>query len=320
MSEIIYGTKKELEYLESLSKQKFVDWVKDYLVKGRSEPLSLSAKGTYKSEILLQYYHLSSNSNFRRRFERAILKLVNFWRESIDSLDYLAELLTIAGSIRVDDTYSRLLVLAKNENLKGQLGLGVDLHHRILRVLFGFGMDENRDDLEFIIDRDIKDPRYAPLCFRRSWELEFRKGIDNIPHLLKCYHEDRSIDAESALERFFEKLGLQGFRKEFLNMLQKLSDVYYNDFFKILQSIGIKRSSPVSNEEKEGFFVELEGDEGFIAEWKKEGNIIWIEIPEDFGSELESTLINIYNFYNKEYTWSSLDKLTESLSRKEINW
>ena len=291
MNKTICGIKEELEYLEDLSEQELVEWIRGFLAEDRSEPLYLAGRDTYNSTILLQYYYQSSNSGFRRRFERSILKLVDSWRECIDSLDYFAEILAIAGRIRIDDTYSRLLVLAKNESLKGQMGLGVDLHNQILRVLFGFSMDRNREDLEFIINRDIEDTQYAPLCFRRSWELEFRNGINNLPLLLKSFHKDRSIDVEGALDRFLKKLGKNGFKKEFLNMLLKLSDPYCIDFLEILKTLGIEPRPSFIN-----------GKEGFVVDWREgnEFNIFWIEIPKELSERLKYVIETIsYWIYTK---------------------
>lgn len=298
MNEVLYGKKEELTYLEKLSEQKLTDWVKGVLAENHFEPLHLSGKNTYNSTLLLQYYFLSSNNDFKKRFEKTILKLVNSWRESTDSLDYLAEILAIAARIRIDDTYSRLLVLAKKGSLKGRTGLGVDLHCQILRVLFGFGMDENRGDLELIIDRDIEDPRYAPLCFRRSWELEFRRGIDNLPRLLKLYHEDNSIDIEGALERFLGKLGRDGFKKAFLNILQKLDDPYYTDFCDILDSIGIV-PSPTFYEEKQGFIIYL----------KEENYFFFIEIPPELEEILKNPIEAICYWINEKNKYSDLDRM-----------
>lgn len=295
MNNTVCGIKNELEYLENLLEQELVEWIRGFLAENRSEPLYLAGRDTYNSTILLQYYYQSSNSSFRRRFERSILKLADSWRESIDPLDYFAEILAVAGRIRIDDTYSRLLVLVKNENLKGQMGLGVDLHGQILRVLFGFSIDRNREDLEFIINRDIEDTRYAPLCFRRSWELDFRNGINNLPLLLRSFHKDKSIDIEGALERFLKKLGKNGFKKEFLNMLLKLSDPYYVDFLEILKAIGIEPRPSFIN-----------GKEGFVVDWREgdELSIFWIEIPQEVSEKLKYALesISYYVYTNGSVT------------------
>ncbi|KYK35265.1 MAG: hypothetical protein AYK18_13165 [Theionarchaea archaeon DG-70] len=293
MTERIYKMRKGLEYIEGLSDQELTNWVRRFLAENRSHPLSIPSKDTYKSTILLQFYFMSTNSDFRRRFERASLDLVNSWRasadpswqEPADSLDYFAELLAIVGRIRISDTYSRLLVLAKSEELKKKVGLGVDLHSQLLRVLFGFGMDENRQDLEYIIDRDIEDLHYTALCFRRSWELDFQKGIENLPILLEYYHRDHSIDAEGTLNRFIRRLGQKGFKKEFLNMLQKLRDPYYTDLCNIMKNIGIEPD-----------LTYFEESDRFLIRWREKDKIIqiFIEIPEKLNEKLKKPMEAMY--------------------------
>ncbi|MGD2251170.1 MAG: hypothetical protein PVF58_22455 [Candidatus Methanofastidiosia archaeon] len=293
MTEKIYKMEKGLEYLESLSDKDLVSWIRKFLAENCSHPLSIQSKNTYKSTILLQFYFMSTNSSFRRQFEKVIYGLIDSWRvsidsscqEPIDSPDYFAELLAIAGRIRVNNTYSRLLALAKNGELKKKEGLGVNLHYQLLRVLFGFGMDDIRQDLEFIIDRDIEDPRYTALCFRRSWELEFKKGIENLPILLKYYHEDRSIDAEGTLNRFLTKLGKRGLKKEFLNMLQMLRDPYYTDLCSIMKAI-----------DKEPCLTSFGKLDNFLIEWREKDKItrILIEIPEKLNEKLRKAIEAIY--------------------------
>lgn len=293
MTEKIYKMEEGLKHLEGLSEKELAGWMRGFLAENCSHPLSLSSKDTYKSTVLLQFYFISTDSDFRRRFERAVLDLVNSWRasadpswqEPADSPDYFAELLTIVGRIRVSDTYSRLLALAKNEKLKEKVGLGVNLHYHLLRVLFGFGMDEIREDLEYIIDRDIEDSRYSALCFRRSWELEFKGGIENLPILLKCYHKDHSVDAEGALDRFLRKLGQKGLKKEFLVMLQKLEDPYYTDLCDIMKTIGMEPGLT--------FFRE---SDRFIINWKEKDKIsqILIEIPQKLNEKMKKAIEIIY--------------------------
>jgi hypothetical protein len=302
MTEETHEMEKKLEYLEGLSREELTIWMKRYLAENRTYPLSISHRDTYRSSILLQFYFISADSEFRRRFEQAVASQVNSWRPSADSSwqeptdspDYFIEILNIAGRIRISDTYSRLLVLAKTGELKKKVAFGIDLHYQLLRVLFGFGMDTNRNDLELLIERDIEDPRYSALCYRRSWELEFRKGIENLPILLKCYQNDHSVDAAGALNRFIRKLGQKGFKMEFFHMLRKLEEPYYTILCDIMESIGIELC-PNSCGRLDNFLIL----------WKEGDRIvkIVIEIPKKVNQNLREAIQAIYLWMAKRYEY-----------------
>lgn len=115
-----------------------------------------------------------------------------------------------------------------------------------IREALGLLTDE---DLITILDRDIDDTRYAPLCFRKLWELPngFSNGIKYLNRLLQNSKKDSSMDIKGALKRFFEAMGDNKFKEFLPEMLKILEEENYYIFYGIVRVIGFLDDSEVIN-------------------------------------------------------------------------
>lgn len=146
-----------------------------------------------------------------------------------------AELMLLAGGLRVVECQPRLLALAKSGVLKGKLVGGVDLHSHLLGVLFGMS---NEPDVLVVCRRDIADPLYTARCFRKFWELDFHQGLNYLPDVL-ALHDKARTNVEAALLRFAEAVGERSFHAMIPEMLNTLSDLHFSTLRAALSRQGI---------------------------------------------------------------------------------
>lgn len=90
-----HAPEEELNYLESLKKGELKNWISKAR-KGNTSPLQITFRDTYPSTVISQYYFLSKNQDFEKRFEEAVEELLKFNNDEEDDSEYVKELEYIA--------------------------------------------------------------------------------------------------------------------------------------------------------------------------------------------------------------------------------
>jgi hypothetical protein len=270
MDEIIFGFKDDLAWLENQSLDELQGWLGRFLETGASEPLFISSKDIYRSQIVYQYHRGSDDPEFKKRLKQAIANLLIDWRLDVGSIEQAVELVTLVGRLRVTKAFGRVLAMAKGGMLKGKIGTGVDLHYQILRVLAGFQLDF---DARAIARRDMSDPRYAAICFYAVWQRKeggFKEAVDFVPRLLERFQIDPTVNIHYTLREYLGSLGIDNFRNLFNLILGRLGDDFFPTFRQVLRDIGVN--------------IQPHSRYGFIIYWSlgPQKTLAWEVIPSPY--------------------------------------
>lgn len=213
-------------YLASLSLSQLETWLKLFLRYGYSGPVGLVVRDDLRSNVFADeiWDLIGSEScslapqereDLRKRIKSALRKLLDSWTLPSDSPEYLFELVSLIGYTRSINCYNRLIDLAYEGELRG-VGEKFDIHREILRALFGMKGRKRRSKLKTILSRDINDPRYSALCFRKYWMMRPENGIHKIRDYLKTTLQQSQLTVSSALMRFHTTTGADFFKNNFL--------------------------------------------------------------------------------------------------------
>lgn len=235
--ELVFDRHEQLTWLDSQSPEDISSWLKKCLLTGDAHPLIFLGREDYRSNAVLDLYADIEDPFLKDKLRMAVAELVNRWGVG-ENPDYFVELTVIAGRLRATGAADRLLYLAKSQALCNQVGMGKELHHHALQVLFG--LKAEHPDLVTICQRDITDPRYTPICYRKLWEINFEHGITNLRILLEAGLERPSMDIQRSVIRFIKAVGL-GYLTEKLRRLHNLlGDGLYGTLLEICQNAGIR--------------------------------------------------------------------------------
>ncbi|MGD2246843.1 MAG: hypothetical protein PVF58_00440 [Candidatus Methanofastidiosia archaeon] len=220
---LLYKKEEQIKWFNSIDIEEFAVWIKNFLMYGWRDNIVVDIGRADRDIILKDYFYSVDDTRFKENFRKAILRLLLQWNRSHDDISLLFEVLNIIGWTRNIDCFDKLLIMALNENLKNVTYKDINMHERLLAVLFGLGKFHN--GIKTIVKRDIKDYRFTQLCFRKNWEMtgNIADSIDYLPDLFICGKKLPS--ARSTFYRFVTKIGIPNFEDKFGVIWKSLDNV-----------------------------------------------------------------------------------------------
>jgi hypothetical protein len=150
----------------------------------------------------------------------AIEEMIRGWAPPAEPPEFFAELLNLVGTLNLVSCFDVLLGYAFEGSFKGRIG-SVDIHRQILRVIFPMPArltEEAESKLRAILDRDIEEPEYASLCFRKAWMREPDRGPSLMRKFIATSFLMSPKSVEQALERYHRTMGADHFFSSFLEI------------------------------------------------------------------------------------------------------
>jgi hypothetical protein len=186
--EWIYAWPSQVEWLEKQSPAELHDWLRSSLETHNTRPIRLGGRDVSDPGRIVDLLrstcdYLLKNAqdkqrhmNFRKNIEDAIKELLTNWSESADpTLEYFMSLNFLIGSLEITECYDDLM----NRLVIREFDYRPDVHLMMLRVALG-RTPKSHQDMRIVCERDIKDARYASLCFRALYELDSSQRLKNI--------------------------------------------------------------------------------------------------------------------------------------------
>jgi hypothetical protein len=190
--EWIYAWPSQVEWLEKQSPAELHDWLRSSLETHNTRPIRLGGRDVSDPSrivdllrstcdyLLKNVQDKQRHMNFRKNIEDAIKRLLTNWSESADpTLEYFISLTFLIGSLEITECYDDLM----NRLVIREFDYRPDVHLMMLRVALG-RTPKSHKDMRIVCERDIKDTRYASLCFRALYELDSSQRLKNIREYL----------------------------------------------------------------------------------------------------------------------------------------
>jgi hypothetical protein len=238
--EFLYRKEEQVEWFNKIGVDEFAIWIKDFLTHGWRDIFVLNVGESDRDIFLKEYFYSVDDARFRENFRKAILRLLLQWNCSYDDISLLYKLFNMIGWTRNIDCFDKLLDMALNEEIKHiSYRKTINMHERLLAVLFSLKI--KNDGIISLIERDIKDHRFAQLCFRKSWETtgNIMDSIKYLPDLFECGKEFPLTHL--TFSRFIRKIGAPNFVNNFESICKELKRLEYRiSLLNYLSVIGVE--------------------------------------------------------------------------------
>jgi hypothetical protein len=180
------------------------------LTAGTTRPIRITGKELTTSGALANFLRVAYAPKgrvepaLRRRAVSLIRIALEIWTPQDDpDLELFRGLLELVGALDVSAVYDRLVWVA----LSGLVSDHPEAHRQLLEVVLGLGPMTTKGHL--LCERDLRDPRYANICFRALVESEPEEFPRHLRILIQLAESDGElIRLEACLYHLFARMGV----------------------------------------------------------------------------------------------------------------
>jgi hypothetical protein len=218
--------------LVSRSGAEVAAWIERLLAHNVGAPVGSEPGFTVAHRVFVE----ASDSNLQQKMRCAVAELLSQWSPRVHSLDYLYALIVLVGLLRSTQALEEVVARLRRSTFKGVETSGEDLHNSLLRVVAGMNAGRTAKD---VLTRDIKEPRYTPICYLCLWQSGGENSLENgLRYLPDLLHNASEVDLQLSL-RLFISVATPGVFVEYLPLaLGELSEKDLECLFSTINAIG----------------------------------------------------------------------------------